>query len=93
MQSDGEKVNIMNQKDLGEKFKSFGFDVTEIDGHNFKDILKALNKKSQQPKALIANTIKGKGVDFMESNSDWHHGILNEKLYDDAISSLDRNYG
>ena len=93
MQSDGEKVNIMNQKDLGKKFKSFGFDVTEIDGHNFKDILKALNKKSQQPKALIANTIKGKGVDFMESNSDWHHGILNEKLYDDAISSLDRNYG
>lgn len=93
MQSDGEKVKIMNQQDLSKKFESFGFDVTEFDGHNFKAILKALNKTSKQPKALIANTIKGKGVNFMESNSDWHHGILNEKLYNEALASLEENYG
>ena len=93
MQSDGDKLKIMNQDSLALKFKSFGFDATEIDGHSYDDILKALEHSSNSPKAIIAKTIKGKGVDFMESNGDWHHGILTEKLFNDAAASLKKNYG
>ena len=93
MQSDGKKINIMNQEDLAMKFISFGFDVTQFDGHDLSAIQAALEVKSSSPKALIANTIKGKGVSFMESNPDWHHGILNEKLFNESLLSLEKNYG
>jgi len=70
--------NFTGNYPLPAKWKSFGFDVLEIDGHNFTQILAALKKikqKRQKPLAIIANTIKGKGISFMENDHHWHHGV------------------
>ena len=88
MQSDGEKKTIMDHKDLSKKIASFGFSVEEIDGHNHKQIELALSRKNSLPSAIVANTIKGKGISFMEDNPDWHHGSLSETQYDLAINDL-----
>jgi len=89
MQSDGEKKLIMNQFDLTAKFASFGFDAIEINGHDHEQILSAIIQPHQSPKAIIANTKKGYGIKFMENNGDWHHGILSEKLFNDALKDIE----
>ncbi len=71
--------------DLKSKFKSFGWHAVNIDGHSHKEIFKALNIKSKKPIAIIANTIKGKGIDFMENNPEWHHKNLNQDLFNQII--------
>ena len=71
--------------DLKSKFKSFGWRAINIDGHSQKEIFKALNIKSKKPIAIIANTIKGKGINFMENNPEWHHKILNQDLFKKII--------
>ena len=71
--------------DLKSKFKSFGWHAVNIDGHSHKEIFKALNIKSKKPLAIIANTIKGKGIDFMENNPEWHHKNLNQDLFNQII--------
>ena len=71
--------------DLKSKFKSFGWLAVNIDGHSQKEIFKALNIKSRKPLAIIANTIKGKGINFMENNPEWHHKNLNQDLFKQII--------
>ena len=71
--------------DLKSKFKSFGWLAVNIDGHSQKEIFKALNIKSRKPLAIIANTIKGKGINFMENNPEWHHKNLNQDLFNQII--------
>ena len=71
--------------DLKSKFKSFGWHAINIDGHSQKEIFKALNIKSKKPIAIIANTIKGKGINFMENNPEWHHKNLNQDLFNQII--------
>ena len=71
--------------DLKSKFKSFGWRAVNIDGHSQKEIFKALNIKSKKPLAIIANTIKGKGINFMENNPEWHHKNLNQDLFNQII--------
>jgi len=71
--------------DLKSKFKSFGWSAINIDGHSQKEIFKALNIKSKKPLAIIANTIKGKGINFMENNPEWHHKNLNQDLFNQII--------
>lgn len=88
MQSDGDKTMIMNHKDISGKLESFGFCVHEVDGHNHSEIQDALLANSSKPKAIIANTVKGRGISFMEANPDWHHGFLNEKQFTQALSEL-----
>jgi transketolase len=89
MQSDGIKSEIMNHFSLAEKFRSFGFDVAEIDGHQHEAIDGALRLRHEaRPVAIIANTVKGKGISFMEGNPDWHHGILTQTLFDTAMAEL-----
>ena len=90
LQSDGVKKGIMNQLDLSQKLNSFGFCVHEINGHDHKQIQKALLSEDSLPKAIVANTIKGKGISFMENNPDWHHGSLTEQQYNLAIKELDK---
>ena len=89
LQSDGDKLSIMDQKDLCEKLTSFGFCVHEIDGHDHDEISNALLIEEPLPKAIVANTIKGKGISFMENNGDWHHGSLTEKQYILAMEELE----
>lgn len=64
---------------LDEKWRAFGWDVTVVDGHSFEEMLSVFNnlykRKSNRPFMIIARTIKGKGISFMESNPDWHHAV------------------
>lgn len=94
MQSDGFSENIIAINNFAERLNAFGFDVEEIDGHNVLEIEEALTNKREEgkPKAIIANTIKGKGVSFMENNNGWHHGRLTEEQYLKALYELERNY-
>lgn len=59
--------------DLSNKFRAFNWDTYVVDGHNQNKILNLLKKKQNKPVAIIANTIKGKGIGFMENNPEWHH--------------------
>ena len=74
------------------KFTSFGFDSIEIDGHNESEIKRAIselmNNKSYRPKAVVANTIKGKGVSFMENNNIWHYQRMTENDYAMAVRDV-----
>jgi transketolase len=75
-QATGKSDEIMNIKPLFKKWKSFGWEVLECDGNNHKSLnlsLKKILKFSEKPKMLIAHTIKGKGVDFMENDNNWHY--------------------
>ena len=88
---DGKVEDVMNPLPLDEKAKAFGFNVLTCDGHDFNSIKKAFdefNKGSDKPTAIIANTIKGKGVSFMENNNAWHHNHLSKEQYILALSEL-----
>lgn len=63
---------------LGKKFEAFNWDVIETDGHNHDDLLNAFKSTGENPTAIIANTIKGKGVDFMEGKIEWHYKTPND---------------
>ena len=66
---------------LKNKFESFNWDVIEINGHSIDEITKALSYNSDKPLLILANTIKGKGIPFMENNPEWHHKAPNEDEY------------
>ena len=91
MQNDGESKDIMDFYALDKAWEGFGWNVLKIDGHNFLEIDKAfkLNKNSDKPTVVIANTIKGKGVSFMENVPSWHHGKLTENTYQQAMQELE----
>lgn len=89
IQSDGFKEDVMNHFSLTEKFSAFGFNSIEIDGHDHDAIFHAFYKKDlNRPNAIIAKTIKGKGVSFMENNVFWHHGVLSQDQFDMALQEL-----
>lgn len=76
LQADGFCRDIMDMGDIAEKWKSFGWVVNEVDGHNIKDLLEAFHQKNRPkhlPYAVIAHTTKGKGISFFENNKTWHH--------------------
>jgi transketolase len=73
---------------LREKLNSFGWHVIEVDGHSHNEIKIALQCKSDKPIAIIANTIKGKGVSYMENKVEWHYRTPKGHLFDKAIKEL-----
>lgn len=80
LQAMDELENIVRMKPLAEKWKSFGWNVVEIDGHNYAKIREALLiRKKNKPILIVANTIKGKGVSFMENIPLWHYRMPNEE--------------
>jgi transketolase len=91
-QAMGKTDDVLALGDLSAKFKSFGFDTLEIDGHDEDSINTAINQlwtgSPGKPKALIASTIKGKGVPFMESDNRWHYTRLNPDTFAQALSAL-----
>ena len=89
LQQTGSNEEIMSSADLGSKWRSFNWDVIEIDGHNIEQILKAFNHVSDRPKLILAKTLKGKGFRFAENNNDWHHKIMTKKQYEEALIELD----
>lgn len=78
VQSDGPTKDIMSWENLEERLSAFGWNVLSIDGHNCEDLIDALENHyiAEKPKAIIANTIKGKGVSFFENNYLWHDKVL-----------------
>lgn len=91
LQIDGTIDEVMSAKPIDEKFKSFGFEVIIINGHDMNEILKAFEKArniKDKPTCIIAKTIKGKGVSFMENNVKWHGKAPSEEEYIKAIEEL-----
>lgn len=91
LQIDGTIEEVMSSYPIDEKFKSFGFEVITIDGHNIEQIINALEKAKtikNKPTCIIAKTIKGKGVSFMEDQVEWHGKAPNEELYIKAMEEL-----
>lgn len=90
LQIDGCTENIKSLDPLDEKLKAFNWDVQVIDGHDINEIYEAIEKakKAQKPAVIIANTIKGKGVSFMENNAGWHGKAPNKEQFDLAMAEL-----
>ena len=82
-QSDGDKKDIISQNNLYDKLSGWGFDLVELDGHNFNDIDAELSKDKSKTKIIIANTVKGKGFKIFENNPEWHYGIISKKIIDE----------
>ncbi|MDA9285239.1 transketolase [Pseudomonadales bacterium] len=91
-QAMGPTSDIIELGSIKDKLQAFGFEVAEVDGHNEVAIYNAISSlwlsSSTKPKAVVARTIKGKGVSFMENNNAWHYTRLTEKTYSDAVDEV-----
>ena len=91
LQIDGNVADVMSPYPIDEKFKAFGFHVINIDGHDFDQIEAAYQEARTvkgQPTAIIAKTVKGKGVSFMENQASWHGTAPNDEQYEVAMKEL-----
>ena len=91
LQIDGEVESVMNINPIEDKFKTFGWNVITIDGHDFDQIFAALDMAKDtvdNPTMIIAKTIKGKGVSFMENQASWHGSAPSEEQLEQALSEL-----
>lgn len=92
-QQTGSNDEILINNNLNDKLNAFGWNTKKINGHSIEEIYDFLvtNKNNQKPNIAICETIKGKGVSFIENNNDWHHTVLTKKNYDIAINELNKN--
>lgn len=93
LQITGTNAEVCNTDPIDQKFESFGWEVRHVDGHDLnalRETFDALPFATGKPSLVIAHTIKGKGVSFMENTLKWHHGVTNETQYDVAMAELDR---
>lgn len=94
LQIDGTVEEVNSPYPIDKKFEAFGFNVMTIDGNDFDEIESALNKakNSDKPVAIIAKTVKGKGVSYMENAVNWHGAAPNDELYEQAMAELNEAY-
>ena len=93
LQIDGTIEEVGGMNNITEKFLSFGFNVLNIDGHNIESIIDAITTAKQtkgKPTIIIAKTVKGKGISFMENKASWHGKAPSEEEYNKAIEELDK---
>jgi transketolase len=89
LQACGRPEEICAYEPIVGKWKAFGWDTHRVNGHDFKEITTALNKNSRgKPKVIIADTIKGKGVSFMENELKWHYYIVTDEIKERALKGL-----
>lgn len=89
LQYDGKTSEVMNIDSLSDKFKSFGWNSIEVNGHDIEAVFEAFNRiKSDKPTVIIANTIKGKGVSFLENSPDSHNRSLSPDEYKSALKEV-----
>ena len=90
-QSDGSSEDIIALDNMAEIWHAYGFETFEIDGHDCIAIAETLQKSenSHKPVAIVCNTVKGYGVDFMENSPEWHHNRLTEERYCEAVKALE----
>lgn len=94
LQISGCTEDVMGLEPLSEKWISFGWEVVEVDGNNIEELLKTfklLPAKKDKPTLILAHTIKGKGISYMENMARWHHGVPSEEEYKTAINELTQN--
>lgn len=92
LQSDGASKSIMDVSGrYTSMLKAVGFDTVEVNGHDVAALREvfAAERRPGMPRAVVANTIKGKGISFMENNNDWHHNRLTESQYEAAMAELE----
>ncbi len=92
LQIDGKITDVMNSEPIDEKFRAFGWNVIVIDAHDYDEILDAVNEAKAtkgKPTMIVAKSVKGKGVSFMENNPAWHGAAPKKDDYDKAIAELD----
>lgn len=93
LQIDGKNSDVMGVDPLNEKFQAFGWNVIEIDGHNFEQIAAAIDQAktvSDKPTMIVAKTVKGKGVSFMENEAGWHGVAPNPQELEQALEEIER---
>jgi transketolase len=96
LQIDGFLEDIMSVKPVGDKWRAFGWHLQEINGHDFRQILDAIDnakKESRRPSLILAKTVKGKGVSFMENQVKWHGVAPNDEETQKAIAELSAPLG
>ena len=95
LQATGYTEDVLRLEPLDRKWEAFGWDVQTIDGHVFGQIIKAFSNskslESPHPQVIIANTVKGKGVEFMEASPLWHHQLPKGEDIEHALSELRTN--
>lgn len=93
LQIDGTIEEVMSPYPIDEKFRAFGFEVVQVDAHDF-DLLKQAfdhaRKTKGKPTAIVAKSVKGKGVSFMENKASWHGSAPNQEQYEQAMAELDQ---
>jgi transketolase len=91
LQQEGTTSEIMPSDSLAEKWKAFNWNVIEVDGHDLKQLISALDRANTEkfPTVIIAKTVKGKGVDFMEGNKEYHGKVPNKEMLEKAIKQVE----
>jgi len=92
LQVDGQLQDVMNVEPYAEKWRAFGWEVTELDGHDLLSLCAALDARGQtgsRPRVLICRTVKGKGVSFMENVMEWHGSSISREIRNRAIAELE----
>ncbi len=91
LQIDGEITKVKGLNKIEEKFESFGFKVINVDGNNIEQLIDAFNEAKitkGMPTAIVAKTVKGKGVSFMENKAEWHGKAPSQEEYEQALKDL-----
>ena len=92
---DGRTEDVMSLEPFTDKWRAFGFIVKEVDGHNLSELCDAIDfalNDPEKPVMIVANTIKGEGIDFMADDYHWHYGAIDEAKYKQAKESLEKYY-
>jgi len=92
LQISGNTENVMSLENLKEKWRAFGWTVLTVDGNNIEELVKIFRKipvEKDKPHVIIARTVKGKGIPFIENDAKWHHKVPNEEQLKEALELLD----
>jgi transketolase len=93
LQITGKTEDVMAMESLHDKFKAFGFAIRQVDGHSIQNLISVFNDlpfSDGKPNLILAHTIKGRGISFMENKVHWHHRVPNDQEYALALNELDQ---
>lgn len=91
LQIDGRVDDVMNIYPMTEKFRAFGWNTLEVDGHSVQELISAVEeakKSTEKPTFILCRTVKGKGVSFMENRAEWHGAAITKDVYDRAMDEM-----
>lgn len=89
LQITGDTEEVMPLESLSQKYAAFGWEVKECNGHSFSELLQVFGTPmGEKPRVILAQTVKGKGVSYMENQAKWHHGVPNEEQYLQGMQEL-----